>query len=75
MRAAGMLAGEAGANVVIDRGRQVVNVLSKLSEDELRAIAAGQPARSANGRNRDVVSGPGKRDDTVIVNLSRKRAV
>jgi len=43
MRSAGMLAGDAGATTVIDQRRQVVNVLAKLTEDELRAIATGQP--------------------------------
>ncbi len=42
MKAAGMLAGDVGTTV-IDNRKQVLNVLGKLSEDELRAIVAGKP--------------------------------
>lgn len=42
MRIAGMLAPEAASTTIVDQRRQVVTVLSKLTEDELRAIARGQ---------------------------------
>ncbi len=41
MKTAGMLAGDA-PTTVIDQRRQVVNVLAKLTEGELRALAAGK---------------------------------
>jgi hypothetical protein len=40
MKTAGMLAGD-GASTTIDNRRQVIQVLSNLTEVELRALAAG----------------------------------
>jgi hypothetical protein len=55
MKAAGMLAGDVGTTV-IDNRKQVLNVLGKLSEDELRAIVAGKPVPALEGETvlRDV---------------------
>lgn len=49
MKAAGMLAGDAGSTTVIDQRRQVVTVLAKLSEAELRAIARGETIDAIDG--------------------------
>ncbi|MGB9650473.1 MAG: hypothetical protein WCB01_01580 [Candidatus Cybelea sp.] len=43
MKTAGMLAPDAAVNVTIDARRQVMANLAKLSEDDVRAIAAGKP--------------------------------
>ncbi|MGA7094761.1 MAG: hypothetical protein WBX23_12085 [Candidatus Cybelea sp.] len=41
MKTAGMLAGDASSTTVIDQRRQVVQVLGKLTDDELRVLIAG----------------------------------
>lgn len=41
MRVEKMLEHEDASTAIVDQRRQVVNVLAKLSEDELRAIAHG----------------------------------
>jgi hypothetical protein len=48
MKTAGMLAGDAGSTV-IDNRKQVFQILGKLTEDELRAIAAGKPVAALTG--------------------------
>jgi hypothetical protein len=45
MRTAGMLAGD-GGSTTIDNRRQIVQVLGKLTESELRALASGKPIES-----------------------------